>query len=177
MTTTTIAPATPAPLPQVDLETRFELVDAAMDVLLANASAQFAIRTAHIDIDPVPEITETVEALPLVPTLAPAPSPYDTPIADLLYRARVYIATRGLLRGALRDDTDLEGARCPIGAIRYEAVGNRHQADDACSVLLEAIQRDFPDDSVPSFVDAQTSPAPVLLYLDRAAQLAHTRSL
>ena len=176
MTVLALAPATPAPPPQVDLETRLVLVDAAMDVLLAEAAAQFAIRTAHIDIEPAPDLADVV---PLTTTLAPrTTSPYSTPIADLLYRARTYIATRGLLQGALRDDNDVEGARCPIGAIRFEARGSRWQADDACALLLEVIQRDFPDaHTVPSWVDAQTGSAPVLLCLDRAAQLAADRGL
>ncbi|NUP18402.1 MAG: hypothetical protein HOZ81_20420 [Streptomyces sp.] len=179
MTTAVLAPPTPAPLPQVDLETRLVLASAAMDVRLDEAAAQFAIRTAHIDIDPVPDVTETIEALPLVPVLTPPPATtYSTPIANLLDRARAYIESRGLLQGALRDDADVNGARCPIGAIRLEAAGNRHLADDACFLLLEAIQRDFPDaETIPSWVDAQTSPAPVLLALTRAADLANDRNL
>jgi hypothetical protein len=176
MTTTTRAPATPSPPPQVDLETRLELVDAAMDVLLDAAAAQFAIRTAHIAIDPVPAIDDIADLVPLTPTLVPTPSPYGTPLADLLHRARIHVETHGWLRGGLREDHGTR--RCPLGAIRIEAAGNRHQADDACVLLLEAIQRDFPDaHTVPSWNDQQTSPAPVLLYLGKAADLAHHRNI
>ena len=176
MTVLALAPATPAPPPQVDLETRLVLVDAAMDVLLAEAAAQFAIRTAHIDIDPLPGIAETVDVLPLVPVLTPTLSPYGTPIASLLDRARTHLEQNGWLQGGLREDHGTR--RCPIGAIRIQAAGNRHQADDACVLLLETIQRDFPDaHTIPSWNDTQTSPAPVLLYLDRAAQLAADRGL
>lgn len=176
MTTITRTTTTPTPPPQVDLETRLVLAAAAMDVLLAEAAAQFAIRTAHIDIDPIPDITEIIDALPLVPTLAPPPAAYSTPIASLLHRARAHIEANGWLQGGLREDHGTR--RCPIGAIRIEAGGNRRQADDACALLLEAIQRDFPDaDTIPSWNDAQTSPAPVLLALDRAADLADSRHL
>lgn len=174
MTTTTLAPASP---PQVlDLDARLALLNVEMDARLNEAALAFAVNTAHIvGADPVPEITGVV---PLTPVLAPTPSPYSTPIADLLDRARTYIETRGLLQGALRDDADVNGARCPIGAIRIEAASNRHQADDACVLLLEAIQRDFPDaETVASWNDQQTSPAPVLLYLGQAADLAHNRSI
>ena len=175
MTTTLHAPASPPPV--LDLDTRLALADAAMNVRLDDASAQFAIRTAHIaGADPVPETADVAPVVPLTPTLAPAANPYDTPLAALLHQARVHIETHGWLRGGLREDHGTR--RCPIGALRIEAIGNRHQADDACVLLLEAIQADFPTaDTVPSWNDAQTSPAPVLLYLDRAAQLAHSRGI
>lgn len=174
MTTTTLAPASPPPA--LDLDARLALLDAAMTVRLDEAAVAFEVNTAHIvSADPTPDVAEIV---PLTPVLAPTVSPYNTPLADLLHRAHTYIATRGLLRGALRDDNDVEGARCPVGAIRYEAGGNRWQADDACALLLEAIQRDFPSaETVPSWVDAQTSPTPVLLALGRAADIAHNRNL
>lgn len=175
MTTTTLAPASPPPA--LDLDARLALLDVIMTARLDQAAVAFEVNIAHIAAEALPE---TTAPLPLTPTLAPTPqlSPYSTPIAALLHRAHTYIATRGLLRGVLRDDNDVEGARCPIGAIRYEARGNRWQADDACVLLLEAIQRDFPDaETVPSWVDAQTSPAPVLLYLDRASQLAAGRGI
>lgn len=176
MTMQTLAPATPAPPPQVDLETRLALTGAAMDVLLAEASAQFAIRTAHIHINPVPDISDIVGALSLVPVLTPPPTLYSTPIARLLDRGRAHIERHGWLQGGLREDHGTR--RCPIGAIRIEAAGDRHLADDACSLLLEAIQRDFPDaDTIPSWNDTQTSPAPVLLAFGRAADLAHSRHL
>ncbi|MDH6448208.1 hypothetical protein M2155_000616 [Streptomyces sp. SAI-119] len=174
MTTTILAPASPPPV--LDLEARLALADAAMNVRLDDASAQFAIRTAHIDIDPA---SETAATVPLTPTLPPpTASPYSTPMADLLHRAHGYIATRGLLRGGLRDENDVEGARCPIGALRYEAGANRWLADDACALLLDVIQAEFADAyTIPSWVDGQTSAAPVLACMSRAAELAHTRQL
>lgn len=175
MTTTLHAPASPPPI--LDLDTRLALLNVEMEARLGEAALAFAINTAHIaGADPAPGIAESVPVVPLTPTLAPAATPYDTPLAALLYRARVHIETHGWLQGGLREDHGTR--RCPIGAIRIEAIGRRDDADDACVLLLEAIQADFPTaETVPSWNDAQTSPAPVLLYLDRAAQLAHTRQL
>lgn len=175
MTTHALVAASP-PAPTLDLDARMALTLAVMDERCTLAVLAVDINTAHIEgTNQVPALAGVV---PLTPTLTPTPSPYSTPLADLLHRAHTYIATRGWLQGALRDDRDINGARCPIGAIRIEAAGNRHQADDACALLLEAIHRDFPDAAtVPAWNVQQTSPAPVLLYLDRAAQLAHTRNL
>ncbi|MDQ0758717.1 DUF6197 family protein [Streptomyces canus] len=174
MTTPTLIAASPHPAPELDLDTRFVLLNVEMDARLEQAAVAFEVNTAHLPgADPTPDIPDTV---PLTP--APQPSTYSTPLADLLDRARHYIATRGLLRGALRDDADVEGARCPIGAIRYEAGANRWLADDACILLLDVIQAEFADaETIPSWVDAQTSPAPVLACMNRAAELAHTRNL
>lgn len=165
MTTTIHAPASPPPV--LDLDARLALLDVEMDARLNEAALAFAVNTAHITgADP-----GLAAVVPLTPTLTPAASPYDTPLASLLHRARTHIETHGWLQGGLREDHGTR--RCPIGAIRIQAASNRHQADDACALLLEAIQRDFPDtETVPSWNDRQTSPAPVLLYLDRAAQLA-----
>ena len=174
MTTTTLAPASPPPV--LDLDARLACVDAYMTVRLDEAAVDFEIRTAHIQgADPVPDMTALVEVVPLTPTLAPPASPYSTPIADLLHRARIRLETHGWTRGQLRDDNAEK--RCPWGAIRIEAA-SRAQADDACDLLLETIQRDFPDaESVPNWNDAQTSPAPVLLMLGKAADLAHARGI
>lgn len=179
MTTTLYAPASPPrPAEPLTLDERITFTSYLMSVRLAEASVAFEVRTAHIaGADPIPDVPAV---RPLTPTLAPAPQPslYSTPMADLLDRARNYIATRGLLRGNLRDENDVEGARCPIGALRYEAGANRHLADDACVLLLDVIQAEFSDaETIPSWVDAQTSPAPVLACMNRAAELAHTRSL
>jgi hypothetical protein len=172
MTTTTLIAATP---PHLDLDTRLALLNVEMDARLNEAALAFAINTAHIaGADPIPDITESVPVVPLTPTLAPATNPYDTPLAALLHRARVRIETHGWLQGGLREDVGTR--RCPMGALRIEAI-DRRDADDACVLLLEAIQADFPQaETLPSWNDIQTSPAPVLLYLDRAAQLAHTRN-
>jgi hypothetical protein len=171
MTTTIHAPASPRPV--LDLDARLALLNVEMDARLNEAALAFAINTAHIaGAAPIPE---SAPAVPLTPTLAPAANPYDTPLAALLHRARVHIETRGWLQGGLREDHGTR--RCPMGALRIEALDPR-DADDACVLLLDAIQADFPTaDTLPSWNDAQTSPAPVLLYLDRAAQLAHTRQL
>ena len=174
MTMTIHAPASPPPV--LDLDARLALLNVEMDARLNEAALAFAINTAHIaGADPIPDIAESVPVVPLTPTLAPAANPYDTPLAALLHRARVYIETHGWLQGGLREDHGTR--RCPMGALRIEAV-ERRDADDACVLLLEAIQADFPTaETLPSWNDGQNSPAPVLLYLDRAAQLAHTRSL
>ena len=170
MTTAALAPASPPPVLDLDARLALRLVD--MDARLNEAAVAFEVNTAHIAAEVLPEITAP---LPLTPTLTPA-NPYTTPLADLLHRARIYIEAHGWLQGGLREDVGMR--RCPLGAIRIEAIGDRHLADDASVLLLEAIQRDFPDAAtVPSWNDQQTSPAPVLLYLDRAAQLAHSRGI
>lgn len=161
------APAATA-TPQLDLEARLAAVDALMTVRLDEAHMRLAVDTAHPE-SPTPEIIAPVRLTP-----AAAPCPYPTPIAALLYRARVRLEDTGWCTGRLRAP---DGAACLIGAIRAEAV-SRDQADDACVILLEAIRRDFPAaETVPFWNDSQTSPAPILLALGRAADLAHTRSL
>lgn len=174
MTTTIHAPASPPPV--LDIDARLALLNVEMDARLGEAALAFAINTAHIaGADPVPDIADVVPVVPLTPTLAPVANPYDTPLAALLHRARVHIETHGWLRGGLREDDGTR--RCPMGALRIEAV-ERRDADDACVLLLDAIQADFPQaETVPSWNDSQTSPAPVLHYLDRAAQLAHSRGI
>jgi hypothetical protein len=103
-----------------------------------------------------------------------APNPYTTPIAATLHRARIRLETGGWCTGALRDE---QGANCLIGAIRAEAPSGGI-ADDACALLLEAIRRDFPNaETIPTWNDSRNSPRHPLLYLDRAATLAHARSL
>lgn len=178
MTTTLHAPASPPrPAEPLTLDERITFTNHAMSIRLAEAAVAFEVRTAHIaGADPILDVPDTV---PLTPTLAPpVVSPYSTPMADLIHRAHGYIATRGLLRGALRDDADVNGARCPIGALRIEARGNRWLADDACVLLLDVIQAEFADaETIPSWVDRQTSAAPVLACMSRAAELAHTRQL
>lgn len=171
MTTPTLTAASP-PAPALDLDARLALLSVEMDARLAEAAVAFEVNTAHIaSADPIPAIAEVV---PLAPTLAPAACPYDTPIAATLWRARLRIETDGWSTEAAVDE---QGARCPIGAIRIEAA-DRHTADDACILLLDVIQQHFVDaETIPSWNGEQTSPAPVLLQLGRAAELAHTRSL
>lgn len=172
---TTLPPAASPPrtTPALDLEARLALTDAAMNVRLDEAAIAFAVRTAHLPTaGPTPHSTE-----PVPPRLTPAaePSPYSTPLASLLHQARARLETDGWCRDALFDES---GAICPIRAIRLEAHGNRRLADDACVLLLDIIRRHFPDaETIPSWNAAQTSAAPVLLQLDRAAHHAHTRGL
>jgi hypothetical protein len=162
------SPPTVAAPVELDLDARMALTLAEMDDRCTTAVLAVDINSAHIAI----EQPEIAAPLPLTPALAP--NPYRTPIADLLHRARNRIVTDGWCRDALHDD---QGAICPIRAIRLEAA-SRHEADDACVLLLESIQRDFRDAAtIPSWNAAQTSPAPVLLAFDRAAELAHGRSL
>lgn len=167
MTTTTLIAASP---PELDLDARLALIDAAMTVRLDQAASIFDVNTAHLPgADAIPEITAP---LPLTPIAAP--DPYTTPIAGALHRAAARIARDGWCRDAVFDD---QGAVCPIRAIRLEAA-DRYTADDACMLLLDVIARDFPDaETIPSWNSEQASPAPVLLYLGRAADVAHTRSL
>jgi hypothetical protein len=161
--TITLAPATPV---ELDLDARMAVTLAEMDGRCTTAVLAVDINSAHIAVD-TPEFTVS---LPLIPTLAP--SPYRTPIAGLLHRARNRIVTDGWCRDALHDD---QGAICPIRAIRLEAT-SRHEADDACVTLLESIQRTWQAETIPSWNAAQTSAAPVLLAFDRAAELAHNRN-
>lgn len=162
--TRTAAPA------ELDLDARLAMVGAIMDERLALANIAFEVDTAHIPAaEPIPEVT----ALPAIAT-APPPCPYGTPIAATLHEARIRLETGGWCTGQLRDG---QGATCLIGAIQA-AAPSRAAADDACTVLLEAIQRDFRDaETVPSWNDAQRSPRLALLYLDRAAELAHARGI
>lgn len=170
MTTPTLVAASPHPAPDIDLDTRLVLLNIEMDARLEEAAVAFEVNTASLS-GAGPDIAEVV---PLTPVSAPAVCPYDTPLAALLWRARVHIETHGWLRGALREDDGTR--RCPIGAIRIQAA-SRWQADDACVLLLDVIQADLPFDTIPQFNDSQTSPTPVLHYLDRAAATAHRRSL
>ena len=163
-TATAVRPAAPV----LDLDARLALVDAVMTVRLDNAAVAFEVNTAHLPgADPIPHIAET----PL-PAPAAAPSPYRTPLADLLHRARTRIETVGWCRDAVFDEA---GAVCPIQAIRLEARGDRDLAHDACVALLDAIQQNFADaETIPSWNAQQASAGPVLAAFDRATHHAHT---
>lgn len=138
---------------------------------LAVLAIDARIDTKPLDLADVIRIPEPTP-LPLAPTAAPGP--YNTPIAATLWRARLRIETDGWSTEAAIDE---QGARCPIGAIRVEAA-DRRTADDACILLLDVIQQHFVDaETIPSWNDAQTSPAPVLLQLGRAAELADSRGI
>ncbi|MFI9344942.1 hypothetical protein ACIG0D_27305 [Streptomyces sp. NPDC052773] len=153
--TATIAPAATPPR-ELTFDDRLALAALAVD--------------ARIDSTPL-DLADVIR-LPVEPT-RPAASPYRTPIAALLHRARIRIETVGWCQTAAFDDA---GAVCPIHAIRQEAA-SRGQADDACVLLLETIERDFGDPTIPAWNRRQPGAAPVLLQLDRAAQLAHNRNL
>ncbi|MEU0589952.1 DUF6197 family protein [Streptomyces ardesiacus] len=169
MTTAIATRVTPAAL---DLDARLALVDAAMTVRLDEAAIAFEVNTAHLPgADPVPRIAEIVPP-PLKP--ASTPSPYRTPLADLLHRARTRIETDGWCRDAVFDES---GAVCPIQAIRLEARGDRDLAHDACVALLDAIQTSFAHaETIPSWNARQTSVRPVLAAFDRATHHAHTNN-
>ena len=159
--TKTVAPV------ELDLEARLAEVGAIMDGRLALAGLVVDVNSAHIAVDPLPEIT--IPHLPQTATLCP----YRTPLAALLHRAGIRLQTDGWTRDTL---VDAQGRRCPIGAIRVEAA-SRHQADDACHLLLESIQRHWQAETIPSWNAKQPTLAPVLLAFNRGAELAHNRNL
>lgn len=152
----------------LDLDARLALAGAVMTGRLDEAAVAFEVNTAHLPAtDHTPYITHT-------PQPTPTRSPYRTPIADLLHRARMRIIADGWCRDSLFDE---QGAVCPIRAIRLEAHGNRRLADEACVLLLDRIQAEFPHaETIPSWNAQQTSHAPVLLAFDRAAHHAHTHN-
>lgn len=154
---------------ELDLDARLAMVGAVMDERCTLAVLAVDVNSAHITGVELPEITAP---LPLTPTSAPCP--YNTPIAATLHRARIRLDTAGWCTGGLRDE---QGAACLIGVIRVEA-GSHSAADDACVILLEAIRRDFPNaETVPSWNDARNNPRLPARYLERAAELAHSRNM
>lgn len=171
MSTATRAPASPQTQPALDLDARLALAEAGMNVLLDRAADEFAARTKHLPgADPVPHIAEIVPHPP-----AAAPSPYQTPLADLLHCARIRLETDGWCRTAVHDES---GAVCPIQAIRLEARGDRNLAHDACVALLDAIQARYPHaETIPSWNAEQTSAGPVLAAFQQATDHAHTRQI
>ncbi|MEU5496159.1 DUF6197 family protein [Streptomyces griseofuscus] len=159
MTTTTTRTATQAA--SLTLDERLALTSLTMDDRLDAAGLAVSVNTARID-------TETT-----VHPQTAIPSPYRTPIAALLHRARIRIQADGWCRTELYDET---GAVCPIRAIRLEAA-SRSQADDAAFLLLETIRRHWQADTIPSWNAQQSNAIPVLLAFGRAAQLANDRGL
>ncbi|MFB7736194.1 hypothetical protein ACFC08_17775 [Streptomyces sp. NPDC056112] len=168
---TTSAPAASPPqaAPHLDLDARMALRLAEMDERCTLAVLAVDVNSAHIPAaEPLPEITAPPHIVP-----AAAPCPYSTPLAAVLYRAQQRMERDGWTTRQLRDE---QGQACCMGAIRAEA-SSRSQADDACAVLLEAIQRDFRDaTTIPSWNDAQRNPRLPLIYLGRAADLANARN-
>ncbi|MEV7364266.1 hypothetical protein [Streptomyces sp. NPDC091299] len=158
---------TAAPV-ELDFDARLVEVGLVMDARLSLANLSFEVDTAHIEsADPIPEVVAPPR---LVPTIAPCP--YPTSIAATLHQARVRLETDGWCAGQLREGEQ----RCLIGVIRAVA-GSRREADDARDVLDEAIRRDFRIRSIPEWNDQQRDARLPLLYLDRAASLAHSRGL
>jgi hypothetical protein len=165
MTTTISPPATRPPV--LDLDARLALASLAMDDRITHAGLAVDVNSAHIAVDPLPEIT-----MPLPQPAAPCP--YRTPIAITLWQARTHLEDRGWCTGALRDE---QGAVCLMGAVHAVARSEKG-AIDALALLLEAIRRDFPDaESVPRWNDRQRDPFLAFRYLDRGAELAHNRSI
>ncbi|MFE2497108.1 hypothetical protein [Streptomyces scopuliridis] len=167
MTTTTYAPTSPPTVaaPELDLDTRLALADAAMTVRLDHAALAFEVNTAHL---PAP----IVEPLTAPPLSAPEPQP-ATPLAACLQRAIRILGERGWTREYLRGD---DGAVCAVGAIRAAAT-SRSQADDACALLLGVIEQRFTAVTVPSWNDQQTSDEPVIRILGVAANHAAACSI
>ncbi|MBD0743565.1 hypothetical protein [Streptomyces sp. CBMA152] len=160
--------SSPAVAPgDLSLDARMALTLAEMDGRCRIAVLAVDINSAHIATE-APAVGAAPPALPV-----PCPSPYSTPIAALLHRARIRIETDGWCRDALYDDS---GAICPEHAIRLEAA-SRQQGYDASVLLLESIRRHWQAETIPSWNAQQTSVAPVLLAFDRAAELAHNRSI
>ncbi|MFE0470513.1 hypothetical protein ACFW2V_02705 [Streptomyces sp. NPDC058947] len=163
MTTITRAAASPPVLvdtPPLTFDERLTLAALAVDARINSTPLDLA------DIIRIP--TETPHPA------TPATCPYTTPLAIVLHRAGIRLETGGWCTGALRDE---QGRACLIQSIRVEAT-SRDQADDACALLLETIRRDYANaDTIPSWNDAQTDPRLPLLYLGRAAELAHARNL
>lgn len=155
------SPTTTAPsvdtTPALDFDARLALAALAVDA---------RIDTTPLDLADV--ITLPVE----VPR--PAPAPYRTPLATLLHRASVRLATDGWCPDRYRDE---QGGRCLVAAIRVEAT-SRGEADDACALLLEAIQREFVDaETVPSWNGRQHGPRIPLRVLGWAADMADARGI
>lgn len=158
MTAKTLAPATVAASTPLTFDERLALAALAVDA---------RINTHKVNLDDVIQVPAEI-------TQPPTACPYSTPLAVTLHKARVRLETDGWCAGALRDE---QGANCLIGAIRAEAPTGG-VADDACRVLLDAIQRDFPGaETIPSWNDSRNGQRQPLLYLDRAAALAHARML
>jgi hypothetical protein len=166
MQTLTLA-AVQVEAPSLDLDARLALVNAVMGERLGQAAVAFEVNTAHLPTEPV-DFTS-----PILPALAPQLVPALTPLAACLHRARSVLQERGWCRDSLRDE---QGAVCPIGAIQA-AAHTRGQADDACAILLDAIQREFTAETVPSWNGQQHSPTIPLRILSQAADLAANRGI
>ncbi|MFJ8770215.1 DUF6197 family protein [Streptomyces clavifer] len=166
-TQTTIPPTPTTVTAALSLEARLAAVEAAMTVALDEAAVAYEVRTAHIPVDLADVVT-----VPLTPTLQPT-TPYASPVAALLERARQRLLTDGWCAGSqIRQD----GARCLYGAIRVEAAGDRSLEARGLEVLMDAIRADFGDaDSVPVFNDRWSDARVPMRMLGQAAAQAANR--
>lgn len=161
MTTKTLtAPQAPpaAPAAPLSLDERLALAALAVDA---------RIQTTELDL-------ADVIRLPIeMPDPEPEPCPYSTPVAACLWRAAARV-TRGWCTGRMQDE---DGRVCLRGAIHAETSDWGVEVD-ACTLLLEVIQQEFPDaETVPSWNDAQAGPARPTEFLRRAALLAADRGI
>jgi hypothetical protein len=132
-----------------------------MDNRLDQAAVAFEVNTAHLPTPPV-DLTSLITT-PILPAPDTAQA---TPLADCLRQARSILIDRGWIRGHLRNE---QGAVCPVGAIRAAAT-SRHQADEACALLLDVIRAAYPHvETVPAWNDQQHGPALPIRFLDQAA--------
>lgn len=158
---TTLTPNTLNRAAAPDLDARLALTSLAMDSRLDEAAVAFEVNTAHLPTEPVD--LDSLITTPILP--APDTTP-GTPLADCLRRARSILTERGWTRGHLKSE---QGSVCLIGALRAAAT-SRHQADDACAVLLDVIRAAYPQaETVPAWNDSQHGPALPVRLLDQAA--------
>lgn len=156
----------------LDIEARLALADAGMTLRLEQAAVAFEVNTAHIPNEPVVELP----FVELVPSVAPVatPAPYLAPLAACLHRAHAILTDRGWCTGGLRDEQE---AVCLAGAIRAAAT-SRGQADEACALLLDAIQAEFTGAAtVPSWNDQQRDQRVVMRLLGQAADRADAQGV
>lgn len=168
MTTATLAPAAPAVAPAVlDLDARLAAVDAQMTVRLQDADARLSVNAAQ------PETIVNLADMVTAPAPAPAPVDlYPTPVAALLHRAQQRIRS-GWCKG---HSVDGQGAVCAVEAIRIESRRNVNLQGAAETLVLDHIRAEFGDwETIPSWNDAQTNPAPVIRILGQAANTAANR--
>ncbi|MFB8393672.1 DUF6197 family protein [Streptomyces yangpuensis] len=148
-----VAAPTRAAAPTLTLDERIALSLLAMDDRLAQAGADYLIRTAGIDL---PEIL--VDPTPAAPQPVPAVT-----VPDVLAEAARLIRAHGWIRRYLGSP---DTGYCLIGAIRAAAGGNNRLEDAAEQLILDRIRAEQPDViSAGAWNDAQQGPAPVLRIL------------
>lgn len=138
---------------------------------LRDAALAVDINSAHIETRPfdLGDIITVPVAEPQTPM-----TPTTKPVADVLQQARQILISDGWCRNAQRDD---QGQRCLYGAVRAAARGNGHAETAALSLLMEAIERQFGGDSIPTFNDQCRDSGPIMRVLGMAADLAETRGI